>query len=224
LSISTNPACHAEARTRSRERRRAESSCGRSVSDRAAFRACGRRLRAGPRIELLENLSDDTADRLADRFDRVRRPGDVGLISIHWGSNWGYDVPEAHLRFAHRLIDGGVDLVHGHSSHHPRPLEVYRDKLVLYGCGDFLQDYEGISGHEEYRGDLVLMYFPALESTTGRRLTLSMVPMRVRKMRLNRASAREAKWLHGKMNQAQASARFTGRAELVADGILALRW
>ena len=51
-------------------------------------------------------------------------------------------------RFAHRLIDGGVDLVHGHSSHHPRPVEVYRKKLILYGCGDLVDDYEGIGSHQ----------------------------------------------------------------------------
>jgi hypothetical protein len=26
-------------------------------------------------------------------------------------------------------------------------------------CGDFLNDYEGITGYERYRGDLALMYF-----------------------------------------------------------------
>ena len=45
---------------------------------------------------------------------------------------------------------------------------LYRDKLILYGCGDFLSDYEGIRGHEQYRGDLPLMYFPYLEAATGR--------------------------------------------------------
>ena len=34
--------------------------------------------------------------------------------------------------------------MHGHSSHHPRPIEVYRGKLILYGCGDLVDDYEGI--------------------------------------------------------------------------------
>jgi hypothetical protein len=27
-----------------------------------------------------------------------------------------------------------------------RPFEVYRDRLILYGCGDLLNDYEGIGG------------------------------------------------------------------------------
>ena len=51
--------------------------------------------------------------------------------------------------FAHRLVDAGADVVHGHSSHHPRPLEVYGGRLVLHGCGDLVNDYEGIEGHEE---------------------------------------------------------------------------
>ena len=38
-------------------------------------------------------------------------------------------------------------------------IEVYQDRLILYGCGDFLNDYEGIGGYEHYRSDLGLMYF-----------------------------------------------------------------
>jgi poly-gamma-glutamate capsule biosynthesis protein CapA/YwtB (metallophosphatase superfamily) len=30
----------------------------------------------------------------------------------------------------------GVDLIRGHSSHHPGPVEAFAGKLVLYGCGD----------------------------------------------------------------------------------------
>src|SRR5690606_24185118 len=85
---------------------------------------------------------------------------DVVVVSVHWGGNWGYAIPPAERAFAHALIDSGsVDVVHGHSSHHAKGIEVYRGKPILYGCGDFLNDYEGISGHERYRGDLSLMYF-----------------------------------------------------------------
>lgn len=61
---------------------------------------------------------------------------DIVVASIHWGRNWGYEVPPAQRRFARWLLDGGVDIVHGHSSHHVRPIELYRDKLILYGCGN----------------------------------------------------------------------------------------
>lgn len=62
------------------------------------------------------------------------------LAPDHWGGNWGYAVPAAHVRFAHGLIRAGADIVHGHSSHHVRPFETFDGKLILYGCGDFLDD------------------------------------------------------------------------------------
>lgn len=67
-----------------------------------------------------------------------------GIPALGWG-NWGYGVTRRTREFAHELLDhAGVDLIHGHSSHHPLGIEVYRDKLILYGCGDFINDYEGI--------------------------------------------------------------------------------
>ena len=99
-------------------------------------------------------------------------------------------------RFAHRLINGGVDLIHGHSSHHPRPIETYRGKLILYGCGDCIDDYEGISGSQKtYRDDLRLLYFASVRPDTGELAALRMMPMQARKMRLHRARPADSKWL-----------------------------
>jgi poly-gamma-glutamate synthesis protein (capsule biosynthesis protein) len=174
-----------------------------------------------PGVAFLKNVSDRTADELIDRIGRVKRPGDVVVVSIHWGSNWGYRVPRAHVRFAHRLIDGGADIVHGHSPHHPRPIEVYRDKLVLYGCGDFINDYEGIPDHERFRDDLVLMYFPRVDSHTGHLIALRMVPMHIQKMRLNQASPAQADWLRATLTRI--SGAFRARADRATDGSLLLR-
>jgi poly-gamma-glutamate synthesis protein (capsule biosynthesis protein) len=154
-----------------------------------------------PGVNLLPDLSDDTAGDVAARVARHKLPGDVAVLSIHWGSNWGYDVPRAHINFAHRLVEGGIDVVYGHSSHHVRPIEIYRDRLILYGCGDFIDDYEGISGHEGYRDDLVLMFFPSLSPQTGRLLALEMTPLQIRHMRLNRASADDARWIWRTVNE-----------------------
>jgi poly-gamma-glutamate capsule biosynthesis protein CapA/YwtB (metallophosphatase superfamily) len=101
------------------------------------------------------------ATRLLMREGLIAPPG--GGQPIHWGDNWRYHVPDWQRSLAHGLIDeAGVDVVHGHSSHHPKALEVYRHRPILYGCGDCLNDYEGIGGYEEYRSDLALMYFPTL--------------------------------------------------------------
>jgi len=155
-----------------------------------------------PGLNLLPDLSDDTIRGLANRFSKLKRPGDILVVSIHWGGNWGYGIPQTHRRFAHKLIDdAGVDVIHGHSSHHARPIEVYKDKLILYGCGDFINDYEGIGGYEEYRDDLVLMYFPRIDPRTGRLIELQMTPMKIKNFRLQRASGSDARRLQDTLNR-----------------------
>jgi poly-gamma-glutamate synthesis protein (capsule biosynthesis protein) len=154
-----------------------------------------------PGVNLLADLSEDTAADVAAHVARHKLPGDVGVLSIHWGGNWGYDVPRQHINFAHRLVERGIDIVYGHSSHHVRPIEIYRDRLILYGCGDFIDDYEGISGYEQYRDDLALMYFPSLSPQTGQLLALEMTPLQIRHMRLNRASPADTRWLCTRVNE-----------------------
>lgn len=175
-----------------------------------------------PGVDLLPDLSAKTAGAIEHRLRDIKRSGDVTIASLHWGSNWGYEVPAAYVRFAHRLIDGGVDIVHGHSSHHPRPIEVYRGRVILYGCGDFLNDYEGIRGFEQYRADLTLMYFLTLDPASGGLIQLRMVPLHIRRMRLNRACPRDADWLAGRL--ARVSRPFGVWAEMAEDGGLFLRW
>jgi poly-gamma-glutamate synthesis protein (capsule biosynthesis protein) len=126
------------------------------------------------------------------------------------------------VRFAHWLVDGGIDIIYGHSSHHPRPIEVYRNRLILYGCGDFINDYEGIEGYEQYRDDLVLMYFATLSLATGELTALDMTPMQIRKLKLNSVSDGDARWLREAL--ARVSAPFRSSVDLTPSGILALRW
>ena len=73
-----------------------------------------------PGVNILENLSETAAAHLAQKLQSARRPGDIVVVSIHWGPNWGYAIPPHHRRFAHALVDvANVSVVHGHSSHHP---------------------------------------------------------------------------------------------------------
>jgi poly-gamma-glutamate synthesis protein (capsule biosynthesis protein) len=176
---------------------------------------------ARPGVALLPDLSQATAADIAARVRRVKRPGDIALASIHWGSNWGYEVPGEHARFARRLIDGGVDIIHGHSSHHPRPIEVYRGRLILYGCGDLLNDYEGIRGYEDLRSDLALLYFAAVAPGSGELVGLSMTPLRRRRCRLGRASQEELAWLAATLDRI--SAAFGSRVARSGAGTLELR-
>ncbi|MGZ3390408.1 MAG: CapA family protein [Isosphaeraceae bacterium] len=176
-----------------------------------------------PGVNLLRDLSDHSVQKVSELIRGHARSGDIVIVSIHWGNNWGYHIPEDQVDFAHRLIDrAGVDMVHGHSSHHVKGLEVYRDRLILYGCGDFLNDYEGIAGEEEYRPDLTLMYFPSMDASTGALTRLEMAPMQIRNFRLNRASRDDAIWLHDVLNR-ESAARGV-RVRLRHDGMLTAEW
>jgi poly-gamma-glutamate capsule biosynthesis protein CapA/YwtB (metallophosphatase superfamily) len=173
-----------------------------------------------PGVALVPDLSERSAAATAERVVAVKRPGDIAIVSVHWGSNWGYDVEQRHVDFAHRLIDAGVDVVHGHSSHHPRPIEVYRGKLILYGCGDTVDDYEGIRSFDVFRHELRLLYFASIDRNSGHLVTLRMTPMRMRRMRLEHVSYDDAEWLRSKLEHI--SRRFGTRVETV-DGVLTVR-
>jgi poly-gamma-glutamate synthesis protein (capsule biosynthesis protein) len=167
--------------------------------------------RAG--VNLLDELSAQAVDEVSRAIQSVRRPRDIVVASIHWGGNWGYDIADEYRDFAHRLIDdAGVDLIHGHSSHHAKGIEVYRGRPILYGCGDLLNDYEGIRGYEAFRDDLVLMYFASMNPSSQRLVKLEMTPLQIRKFRLNYPSAADLKWLHDRLNHE--CARFGHRLEL----------
>ncbi|RKI74840.1 CapA family protein [Corallococcus sp. AB049A] len=176
-----------------------------------------------PGVDLLPDLSSLTARRLGNRVAAIKREGDVVIASIHWGENWGYAVPREQQDFAHALIDeAGVDLVHGHSSHHPRGIEVHHGHLILHGCGDFLNDYEGILGHEDFRPDLALMYLASVDPADGRLDSLRMLPMQLRQLRPQRASLRDAEWLRGVLDRE--GRRLGTHVELMADGTIGLEW
>src|SRR3972149_4376493 len=85
-----------------------------------------------PGLNVIESRSDDAIRSIARKITEVKKAGDVVIVSIHWGGNWGYKIPHSQKKLAHRLVDEtGVDIVHGHSSHHVKAIEVYKARLIL---------------------------------------------------------------------------------------------
>jgi len=174
-------------------------------------------------VNLLRDLSAHSVAAIAKQVGAHKQAGDIVVMSIHWGGNWGYEISADERAFAQRLIDSaGVDVVHGHSAHHVKGIEVYQSRLILYGCGDFLNDYEGIGGYEAYRSDLALMYFPTLDAATGQLLRLAMTPTQTRHLRVNLAQEEGVRWLLGTLNRQ--GKKLGTWAELQPDNTLLLRW
>lgn len=177
---------------------------------------------ARPGVSVLTDLSRSNLETVAALVQAAKQPGDLAVISIHWGPNWGYEIPSAQRTFARGLVDAGAEVVHGHSSHHIKGIEVYRQRPIFYGCGDFFDDYEGITGYERYRDDLVLMYFVTLAPERGTLQNCTMTPMQIRRFRLNRASEQDSLWLRDLLRR-EGAPLGTG-VELGADGRLVLTW
>jgi poly-gamma-glutamate capsule biosynthesis protein CapA/YwtB (metallophosphatase superfamily) len=155
-----------------------------------------------PGINLLPDFGEKEIRYIRYNVESRKKKKDVVVFSIHWGGNWGYKIPAEQKHFARQLIDhAGVDMIFGHSSHHPLGIEIYNKKLIIHGAGDFINDYEGISGHEHYRGDLTLMYFPLIDILSGELISLKMIPMKMKKFQLKRAGKKDALWLQKILNR-----------------------
>jgi poly-gamma-glutamate capsule biosynthesis protein CapA/YwtB (metallophosphatase superfamily) len=175
-----------------------------------------------PGVNLLDNLSKPAAVNLGKKLQSTREPGDIVVVSIHWGPNWGYEIPRQHRWFAHALVDlANVSVVHGHSSHHPMAIEVYKNRPIFYGCGDFLNDYEGITGREEFRGDLSVMYFVSISPETGECLAIDMVPLQIKRFRLDRPSSSDVEWVRTTLDR---ECRQFGARVILGDGKLVVSW
>lgn len=155
-----------------------------------------------PGVNYFREINQKAFEDIRAQIERFAQTGDIIVVSVHWGPNWGYEISHEQKDFAHRLIDEAhVDLIHGHSSHHPLGMEVYGEKLILYGCGDFINDYEGISGYEEFRGDISLMYFPSLDISTGRLKDLVVVPLVIKNLSLQKPSNNDIQWIQHRLNR-----------------------
>lgn len=176
-----------------------------------------------PGVNLLKDLSTNSVRAIAAQVRAVKQAADVVVASIHWGANFDFNIPAQQRAFAHGLIESaGVNVVHGHSSHHVKGIEVYQEQLILYGAGDFINDYEGIGGHTAYRGDLALMYFPVVDLATGRLVQLAMTPTQTRRFCVNRAPEEGIRWLEDTLTRECQG--LGARVERQPDNTFLLRW
>ncbi|KAJ5496925.1 Capsule synthesis protein CapA [Penicillium fimorum] len=133
------------------------------------------------------NLFDYTSDmraRLREMLNSEESKPALKVFSVHWGPNYSWEPDGRITSLAHFLIDEcGVDIVHGHSSHHVQGVEVYHGKLVIYGCGDFVDDY---ALNDEYRNDLGALWRVVVKEKGGGGVgleRLEIFPTRVERFR-----------------------------------------
>ena len=126
-----------------------------------------------------------TRERLRDLISRSTHDGALKIFSVHWGPNYCWQPSQEIQDLAHFLIDEcGIDIIHGHSSHHVQGVERYKGKLIIYGCGDFIDDYRVMS----YRNDLSAIWQVSVKETANSsdETTLQLKQLKIHPTRIDR--------------------------------------
>lgn len=81
--------------------------------------------------------------------------GDVTIIVyLHWNFDYEMLPFPSHRKFAKDLIDSGADYVIGGHSHMINGGEIYKEKLIVYGMGNFyIPSNKFFNGRLKYKGE-----------------------------------------------------------------------
>ncbi|KAJ5697773.1 hypothetical protein N7488_011457 [Penicillium malachiteum] len=143
------------------------------------------------------------------------------IFSVHWGPNYSWSPSDRIRSLAHFLVDEcDVDIVYGHSSHHVQGVEVYHGNIILYGCGDFVNDYVF---RETFRNDLGAVWRVIVREAEKGRLTLERLeifPIRIEEFRacLLHVDDKDHIWVREKIGKLSVELGTVAREELGLDG------
>ncbi len=116
------------------------------------------------------SLEPEVLSRVEAAVAAAREAGaDTVIFSNHWGPNMVQRPPDLFRRFAHAVMDRGVDIYYGHSAHIFQGVEIYHGKPILYDTGDFIDDY---AVDPKLRNDWSFLFRVSLEEGELRRLEL----------------------------------------------------
>jgi hypothetical protein len=74
---------------------------------------------------------------------KLRPQVDYVMVAIHWATSRSAEVSPPNRAFAHELIDAGADVILGHHPPHPKGIEVYHGKVILYAPSNVLRGHNG---------------------------------------------------------------------------------
>lgn len=142
------------------------------------------------------NVSANEFKELKQRIAKVKAEVDILVLSAHWGPNMVERPSPMFRQFARATIDAGVNIFHGHSAHIFQGIEIYKDKVIFYDTGDFVDDYVV---DPVLRNDLSFIFMVEVEK--GNILQIVLIPTLISNYQVNLAPATEADWALQRMTK-----------------------
>ncbi len=144
-------------------------------------------------------FSVDNLEDLLNQIKQLKDQVDMVIISLHWGPNMRQRPTQAYIDAAHQMVDAGADIIHGHSAHIFQGIETYKNKLIMYDTGDFVDDYHV---DPALRNDQGLLFFVAINKERVKQVELT--PLFISNMQVNVAQGGEKKEIAEKIKRLSA--------------------
>lgn len=96
-------------------------------------------------VELGDNwggLNNATLENVSRLNQKAKENADVVIDAFHWGVEYTYKPSENQVLHAHTAVDNGADIVLGNHPHWIQPIEVYRNKIIIYAQGNTIFDQD----------------------------------------------------------------------------------
>jgi poly-gamma-glutamate synthesis protein (capsule biosynthesis protein) len=127
-------------------------------------------------------LWPDLLKKAKKQIEYAKKKADLVVLSSHWGPNMRQRPESFFIKFAHKTVELGVDIFHGHSAHIFQGIEIWKGKPIMYDTGDFVDDY---AVDPDLRNDLSFIFMVDIEEKQIKKLTL--IPVYISMFQVNLA-------------------------------------
>lgn len=150
--------------------------------------------------------------KILQYVEQLQKQNDFVIVSIHWGPNLKEFPAKRFTGFAHEMIDHGASVIHGHSAHNFQGIELYKQKLIFYDTGDFVDDY---IVNADLKNDH--SFFFMVEFSKQEIVKTKLVPVLISNYQVNLAPDENKNWSIKRIRQLSAKfgTTITGQAEVL---------
>lgn len=146
--------------------------------------------KATPAKEGTNYIAVGDIETIKKDIQEVRNNVDILIATIHWGPNMRLKPSSDFVNFAHHMIDAGIDIIHGHSAHVIQGIEIYKNRIIMYDTGDFIDDY---AVDPVLRNDLSFLFKITIEDKKIKEINL--IPVKISNMQVNLATGNDKKFI-----------------------------